>query len=166
MKCPRVNDGVIKGIPTYKISAPVNLLIWKHSTKCITLNSQKLSIQSTVWSMTSVNEIVREQQALDRNRRLCPEKTLHNSHLENCLSGEIPVVIASDYIRHCYEGLRAGISSPLTILGTDGFGSSDTRSKLRKHFEVDAASIAYAALVHRFRSGKITKEALLKHGSS
>ncbi len=123
---------------------------------------KRYDVTASVWSMPSMNQIVREQQKLDRKRYLQPEINHHSSHLEHCLGGDIPVVVATDYIRHYAEGLRAGIKAPLTLLGTDGFGRSDTRRRLRQHFEVTAENIAYAALYHAYQRGFMSQATLLE----
>jgi pyruvate dehydrogenase E1 component len=160
-------EGIIKGLYPIKPSPErsVNLVgSGAILRECLQAEKilQKYGVASSVWSITSMNTVVREQQALDRLRYLKPEESHSPSHLEKCLGGEAPVVVATDYIRHYAEGLRAGIKAPLTLLGTDGFGRSDTRMRLRQHFEVNAESIAYAALYHSFKINLITQETLIE----
>jgi pyruvate dehydrogenase E1 component len=62
------------------------------------------------------------------------------------LAGESPIVAASDYIKCLLEPLRGEVSCPFHVLGTDGFGRSDTREKLREFFEVDRRFVALASL--------------------
>jgi pyruvate dehydrogenase E1 component len=89
-------------------------------------------------------------------------------HVSNCLEqAKGPVIAASDYTRAFAEQIRAYIPSPYTVLGTDGFGRSDTRSNLRKFFEVDRFHITVAALksladLGELEGGKVA-EAIAKY---
>ena len=78
------------------------------------------------------------------------------SHVENCLKAERgPVVAATDYVRLYAEQIRAFVPGRYVVLGTDGFGRSDGRAALRRHFEVDRHHIAVAALKALHEEGKI-----------
>jgi len=77
------------------------------------------------------------------------------SHLARCLAGLAPIVAVSDYVR-AYPGLIAGYAeAPIVLLGTDGFGRSDTRRKLRQFFEIDRVHIALAAMFALASAGAI-----------
>ena len=69
-----------------------------------------------------------------------------------------PIVAASDYMKSLPEMIRSWVPEDMTVLGTDGFGRSDTRQALRRHFEVDAECIAVAALYALAKQGKIKRE--------
>lgn len=99
-----------------------------------------------VWSVTSFTELVRDAQDVERWNMLHPEEDPRQSYVASCLAGDAPVVAASDYIKSLPEQLRGSISAPFHVLGTDGFGRSDTREQLRKFFEVDRRFVTLAAL--------------------
>jgi pyruvate dehydrogenase E1 component len=73
-----------------------------------------------------------------------------------------PVVAVSDYMRAVQDQISPWIEQPFCSLGTDGFGLSDTRGALRRHFKVDAESIAVAVLQQLVEAGKIKKSVLTK----
>ncbi len=125
-------------------------------------------VESDLWSCPSFTELARDGQFCDRWNRLHPTETAKISHVSKCLSGsEGPVIAASDYTRSFAEQIRAYIAAPYTVLGTDGFGRSDTRSNLRKFFEVDRFHITIAALKSLADLGKMDKnkvaEAITKY---
>jgi pyruvate dehydrogenase E1 component len=104
-------------------------------------------IAADVWSVTSFTELARDGMAAERWNRLHPEAAPRASWVEQCLRDRAgPVIAATDYVRNFAEPIRAWVDRPYTVLGTDGFGRSDTRELLRRFFEVDRAHIAVAAL--------------------
>ena len=103
-------------------------------------------IETEVWSATSFSELSREARDVERSNRLHPSDAPRQSHLQHCLGGNAPVVMASDYVRAWPQLIAGYLSAPLTTLGTDGFGRSDTRAALRSFFEVDRFQIVLAAL--------------------
>ena len=114
-------------------------------------------VEAEVYSATSYSELAREAQAVRRHNRLHPTAPKQISHVETLLEGEAPIVAASDYIR-AWPGLIAPyIQADYTVLGTDGFGRSDTRAALRDFFEVDAKHITVAALDALARAGALPK---------
>ena len=126
------------------------------------------SVESDLWSCPSFTELAREGQFCERWNRLHPLESPKISHVANCLAkAEGSVIAASDYTRTFAEQIRAYITAPYTVLGTDGFGRSDTRSNLRKFFEVDRFHIAVAALKSLADQGKLDKskvaEAITKY---
>jgi pyruvate dehydrogenase E1 component len=103
-------------------------------------------IAAEVYSVTSFSELARdarEQQRLDRQDPLAAPRA---SQVALLLAGPAPVVAATDYVRAWPQLIAEYIDARYVTLGTDGFGRSDTRQKLRAYFEVDAASIVQAAL--------------------
>ena len=82
------------------------------------------------------------------------------SYVGECLEGDWPVIAASDYVKAVPEQLRSAIQAPYHVLGTDGFGRSDTREKLRQFFEVNHQFIAYTALVKLYEIGVCEKKVL------
>ncbi|MCY4313252.1 MAG: pyruvate dehydrogenase (acetyl-transferring), homodimeric type, partial [Gammaproteobacteria bacterium] len=104
-------------------------------------------VTTNIWSVTSFNELARNGNDVERQNRLHPEETRQKSYVELCLENtEGPVIAATDYMRLYAEQIRAYVPGRYSVLGTDGFGRSDTRAQLRKFFEVDHRYIATAAL--------------------
>ncbi len=103
-------------------------------------------VTAEVCSVTSYNELARELRDTERWNLLHPEAEPRTAHVSTVLAGDDPVVSASDYQKSLAEQIRGGLKAPLTVLGTDGFGRSDTREQLRNFFEVDRRFIALAAL--------------------
>ena len=104
-------------------------------------------VAADIWALTSVNELVREGQSVDRWNLLHPTQQAKQSYITQQLGdSSAPVIVATDYMKNYAEQLRAYVASPMHVLGTDGFGRSDTRERLRHFFEVDRHFIAVAAL--------------------
>ncbi|KAG1682779.1 Pyruvate dehydrogenase E1 component [Nymphon striatum] len=105
------------------------------------------SVDSDIWSCTSFNELAREAQDIERWNRLHPlEKAKVPYVTQQLKTHRGPAIAATDYIKQYPEQIRQWIPGSYSVLGTDGFGRSDTRVELRKHFEVDRFQIAVAAL--------------------
>lgn len=114
------------------------------------------AIDADIWSVTSFNELRREALSVTRWNMLHPTKPPKTSHVENCFKGrEGPVVAATDYMKIYADQIREFVPGVYRVLGTDGFGRSDTREKLRQFFEVDRYYIVIAALKALAESGKI-----------
>ena len=103
-------------------------------------------VAAEVWSVTSFNELARDAHDVDRANLLDPLADPKVSFVQQSLPGKVPVIAATDYIRAYAEQIRGHVSADYRVLGTDGFGRSDTRDKLRHFFEVDRAFVALAAL--------------------
>ncbi|CAN7713899.1 pyruvate dehydrogenase (acetyl-transferring), homodimeric type [Variovorax paradoxus] len=129
-------------------------------------------IAADVWSATSYNELRRDGMAAERWSRLHPTEPARKSHVEQCLEGhEGPVIAATDYMRNYADQVREYVQAAgrrYTVLGTDGFGRSDYRKKLRRFFEVDRWHVAVAALKALADDGVIkhavVAEAIEKYG--
>lgn len=120
---------------------------------------QDYAVYADVWSVTSFNELRREALAVTRWNMLHPEQPAKESHVENCLKGRKgPVVAATDYMKIYADQIREFVPGRYRVLGTDGFGRSDTRQKLRHFFEVDRFYITVAALKALSEEGKITQQ--------
>jgi len=112
-----------------------------------------------VWSATSINELARDGLDVDRWNMLHPEEEPRVSYVEQCLSEkEGPVIAATDYMKMYSDQIRAFVPAPYKVLGTDGFGRSDSRQKLRHFFEVNASFIVVAALGELAGTGAIDKK--------
>src|SRR5690606_37771669 len=117
-----------------------------------------------VWSATSFTELKREGQSIDRYNRLHADKKAKQSYVEQCLAKQPgPVIAATDYVHDFAEKIRPWVKgTTYTTLGTDGFGRSDTREKLRRFFEVSKEHIAYATVVELVKAGDLPKTAIKK----
>jgi pyruvate dehydrogenase E1 component len=119
-------------------------------------------VSADVWSATSFTELRRDGEAVERRNRLNPgseEKSWVERQMEGC---EGPVIAATDYVRSFAEQIRPFLPQQrYLVLGTDGFGRSDTRENLRRHFEVDANHVAYTTLYALYLEGKFGEQDLL-----
>jgi pyruvate dehydrogenase E1 component len=108
---------------------------------------QEFSIAATVWCVTSYGELRREALNCERENLLHPQNAPRVPFVTKALAGASDVFIAaSDWMKALPDGLARFLPGKLTVLGTDGFGCSDSRAALRDHFEIDARYIALAAL--------------------
>lgn len=120
---------------------------------------EEYGIGADVWSMTSINQLRQEGLSCDRWNLLNPELPSRVSYVEQQLEGRLgPVVCATDYIKSYGEQIAPFIRRQYRVLGTDGFGRSDTRSQLRSHFEVSRHFIVIAALTSLADEEKIEKK--------
>ena len=114
-------------------------------------------VSADIWSVTSFTELAREAETMNRHNRLHPSKKPEQSYVQKCLQNTNgSVIAATDYVRTHAEQIRAYIDKPYTVLGTDGFGRSDTRKKLRHFFEVDAKFIVLACLKQLWDEGSLS----------
>ncbi|MEE9337119.1 MAG: pyruvate dehydrogenase (acetyl-transferring), homodimeric type [Methylococcaceae bacterium] len=121
--------------------------IFREAVAAAKLLHDDWKVEADLWSCPSFNELARDGQTCDRWNRLHPTERAKQSHVARCLDGtKGPVIASTDYIRAFAEQIRAYISAPYTVLGTDGFGRSDTRENLRSFFEVNRYHIVLAAL--------------------
>ena len=111
------------------------------------LLEKDFGVASDIWSVTSFNELRRDGLDCERWNMLHPDMPRRASYVEQCLAGRGgPVIAATDYVKSYADQIRPYIPGRYKVLGTDGFGRSDTREKLRRFFEVDRFYIALAAL--------------------
>jgi pyruvate dehydrogenase E1 component len=104
-------------------------------------------VSSEVWSVTSFNELRRDGMDVDRWNMLHPDEAPRKSFVTECLEGNnAPVIAATDYMKVYADQIRPFVPATYRVLGTDGFGRSDTRQQLRWFFEVDRHFVAVAAL--------------------
>ncbi len=112
-------------------------------------------VQADVWSVTSWNELRRDGLAADRHNLLHPDEEPHIPYVTARLAGRPgPVVAVSDYMRAVQDQIRDWVPGDFVSLGTDGWGMSDTRGALRRHFLVDAESITVQSLARLAKSGE------------
>ena len=119
---------------------------------------EALGIRSEIWSATSYGELRREGMEVSRENRLNPDKPAKKSWVESQLEESIPTIAVSDNVGAVPEMIREWVNSPYTVLGTDGFGRSDTREALRRFFEIDGKAISLAAISSLVRQGLVESE--------
>ncbi|MEP3295765.1 MAG: pyruvate dehydrogenase (acetyl-transferring), homodimeric type [Pseudoruegeria sp.] len=165
-------DGIIKGLYQFrKVTNPtkkhVNLMgsgtILVQALKASEMLKVDFGVTSDIWSATSFNELARDGQDVERHNRLDPLAEPRKAYVTEQLEGtKGPIICATDYMKNYAEQIRGFIPSGqrFTVLGTDGFGRSDSRVNLRRFFEVDANHIAAAAMVDLYREGAVTKKDL------
>lgn len=170
-----VEDGIIRGLYRFREAAQpaerhVNLMgsgtILVQAIKAADMLEADFGVTADIWSATSFNELARDGQDAARWNRLNPLEAPRVPYVTQALSGaKGPFIAATDYMKNYAEQIRAFVPGRYTVLGTDGFGRSDSRVNLRRFFEVDANHIAAAAMVDLFREGAID-EATLRHALS
>jgi len=165
-------EGIKKGMylledgdsKTYKVTSKENLRVRLLGSGTILLEVRAAAevlrkdykVSVDVWSVPSFNELTRDGRAVERWNMLHPEEKPKVSYLEECLSKrDGPVVVSTDYIKLYGEQIRPFVPAPLKVLGTDGFGRSDSRQRLRHFFEVDRNYVVIAALNELAKEGKI-----------
>jgi pyruvate dehydrogenase E1 component len=166
-----VAEGILRGLYKLKAApkgeAAVQLFgsgpILNEVLKAQEILAEKYNTQADVWSVTSYNELRRDALAVERWNRLHPAEAVKKSYLETSLEGtKGPIIAASDYMKVLPDALSPWLPGRLVTLGTDGFGRSDNREHLRRHFEVSAEAIAGAALSRLARDGKFKPKAAQK----
>jgi pyruvate dehydrogenase E1 component len=170
--------GILKGMYQFRKGAASNgprvqLLgsgtIFMEAVVAATLLKSDWGVEADLWSCPSFNELARDGQDCARWNLLHPTEKPRLSHVAASLAETRgPVIAATDYIRAFAEQIRALVPRHYTVLGTDGFGRSDTREKLRHFFEVDRHWITLAALSALADEGQLEKakvaEAIVKYG--
>jgi pyruvate dehydrogenase E1 component len=159
-------EGIIKGLYRFsKVARPgkkhVNLMscgsIMQQALQAADLLKADFGISADIWAATSFNELAREAQDVARQNRMNPTDEPKVPFVTGALSGaKGPVIAATDYMKNFAEQIRAFVPQPFHVLGTDGFGRSDSRVNLRRHFEVDANHIAATAVYALFKEGAVT----------
>lgn len=157
-------EGIIKGMYLFKDGGKgkhkVQLFgsgaILNEVIAAADLLEKDYAVSADIWSVTSYSELRRDGSAVDRANLFAPEKKPGVSYVERCLADRKgPVIAASDYVKAYADLIRPYINRTYVTLGTDGYGRSDTREKLREFFEVDRHYIAVAALHALAKEGEI-----------
>jgi pyruvate dehydrogenase E1 component len=162
-------EGIIKGMylltdagKPKKGELRVQLLgsgtILREAIAAAELLDKDFGVTADIWSCPSFNELRRDGFDAERWNRLNPEaKAPRKAYVTELLEGrQGPAIAATDYVRAYADQIRAFVPMAYTVLGTDGFGRSDTRANLRRHFEVDRYYIAHAAIAALAKEGKMT----------
>jgi pyruvate dehydrogenase E1 component len=159
-------EGIRRGMHRVQKSAQarVQLLgsgpILREALAAADMLEQQWKVGADVWSVTSFTELRRDGMDASRAARLNPGAA-KKSYVEQCLAGtQGPVIAASDYVSALADLIRPWVPRGYTVLGTDGFGRSDTRVALRRFFEVDRNAIALAALAALADEGVIDRATL------
>jgi len=122
---------------------------------------EKAGVATDIYSVTSYGELTRDALAVQRRNRL--KRTADKSYVETLLEGEDGVfVAASDYMKSLPLGITPWVPGRYAVLGTDGYGVSESRPDLRQHFEVSAQHIAYTALATLADDGRLDNKTLFK----
>lgn len=159
-----VEEGIIKGMYLFEegdvSELKVQLMgagsILNEVREAAIILKEKYGVASDVWSLTSVNQLTRDGQAAERWNMLNPKENAKTAYItEQLTDRQGPVIVATDYVKSYTEQLRAYIPANYKVLGTDGFGRSDTREQLRHFFEVNRYFIVLAALKSLSDEGKI-----------
>jgi pyruvate dehydrogenase E1 component len=156
-------EGILKGIYRFKPaasgSAVVQLFgsgsILNEALRAQAILAERFQVQADVWSVTSYNELRRDALEVERWNRLHPAQPPRRSYIVQVLEGAAgPIVAATDCMKIVADQIAPWLAGRLTALGADGFGRSDNRQNLRRHFEVNAESIAASALSALARAGQ------------
>ncbi len=162
-----VEQGILRGIykyrPAAESKASVQLFgsgtILNEALRAQEILAEKYGVAADVWSVTSYNELRRDALAIERWNRLHAAKPEKRPYILAALDGaDGPIVAATDYMKAVPDQLSPWLQGRLVSLGTDGFGRSDNRQHLRRHFEINAESIAAAALSRLARGGKFDSQ--------
>ena len=112
----------------------------------------------SIWSVTSYNELSREAEACERHNRLHPDAAQQIPYVQRLFAEQEGVfVAASDYMKSLPNSIARWMPEDYLVLGTDGYGLSESRADLRRYFEVSCDYICHAALVGLYRRGTINK---------
>jgi pyruvate dehydrogenase E1 component len=161
------HEDVIKGMYAFARHRPaeacgrVHLLgsgaIFREVIAAAELLAADWQVASDVWSVTSFSELARDARETERYNRLHPGLAVRKSHVAGCLAEPFPVIAATDYVVAYPQLIGSYLRQPFTALGTDGFGRSDTRSALRRFFEVDRYQIVVGALHALADGGQVAR---------
>ncbi len=160
-------EGILKGMYKFQSSdkAQAQILgsgaILPQAVKAAELLREKYGVETNVWSVTSYKNLIND--ALDCEREVNRNSKEAKPYITQCLENETgPVVAASDYMKLLPVSLAKWVPNGMVSLGTDGFGRSDGRRALRKHFEVDFNAIAWSVLSSLADQGEFDKKKLEK----
>ena len=161
-----VKDGILKGMYKFRVSENRRVKVKAHllgsgailneALKAQEILESDYGVAADVWSVTSYKNLHIDAIETERRNMLNPDREAEVPYVSHLLRNEKGVfVAASDYLKMLPASIAPWVPGRLAILGTDGYGRSDTRTALRKFFEVDARHIVYTALVTLFREGRI-----------
>ena len=159
-----VTDGIVRGMyrlhgtdgaPDVRLGGAGSIL--REVEAAAEILRDEFDVTAEVWSLTSINELVRDGQSARRWNLLNPDGEARVPYFTDRLQGcDAPLVVATDYMKSLAEPLRAFCPAPFHTLGTDGYGRSDTRAQLREFFEVSRRWVAYTALASLVETGRFS----------
>lgn len=160
-----VEEGIVKGLyPFTKADKPADKHVQLFGSGCIMLQvlraaeilKERYGVTSDIWGVTSYQLLRREAVACERHNRLHPESQPKVPFVTAQLQGaKGPVIAVSDYMTLVQDQIARWVPNRYIALGTDGFGMSDTREALRRHFEVDAECIVVAVMDALRQEGRV-----------
>ena len=172
-----VEDGILKGMYLLQVGGQGKIraqllgsgTILREVIAAAGLLEKDFGIPTDVWSVTSFNELRRDGLAVERWNQLHPDATPRRSYVEECLAERPgPYIAATDYMKIVPDQIQRWVPGTFVSLGTDGYGRSDARAALRRHFEVDQRYIAVTALKALADDGvldqKTVAQAIEKYG--
>ena len=167
MPCQRCqkasSEGILRGIYRFRAAQNGNAVvqlfgsgpILNEALRAQEILSEKYGVAADVWSVTSYNELRRDALAVERWNRLHPAEPQKRPYILGAIErADGPIIAATDFMKSVPDQLAPWLADRIVTLGTDGFGRSDNREHLRRHFEVNAESIAVAALSRLAQDGK------------
>jgi pyruvate dehydrogenase E1 component len=165
-----VEEGIIRGLYPYR-AAPASRdhraqILASGTTMPAALEAQRLLLEhhdvaADVWSATSYQQLRNDALTVERGNRLHPTAMPRGPYIRRVLDDrEGPVVAVSDFVKAVPDQIARWVARPFIPLGTDGFGLSDTRAALRRHFEIDAPNIVVAALSGLAEQGHVKRDAV------
>ena len=151
-----VEDGILKGMYCLQTVASPDIHLLGSGTILREVMQaqqqlQSLGVHANVWSVTSFTELAREG-------LVQMDSGSDNAFVRSQLGDTVPVLAATDYVRAYAEQIRPYLKNSYHVLGTDGFGRSDTRARLRAYFQVDANSIVEQSMQQLRRQGRLTEQ--------
>ena len=162
-------EGIVKGMYKFSTSAidsdlEVQLLAsgpMRESAKAVSILEDDFGVTVNLYDVTSYAQLARDAQTVERYaaRNNLSDKVPYITEVLANESG--PVIAVSDYARSLVEPLARHIPNSMSVLGTDGFGLSDTRAMMREHFEVNSAYIA-SCLYELYKQGSVSKDILIQ----
>ena len=143
-------DAILKGAYLFKTDSKPDIRILASGVTLrfaieASTTLEELGVKTEIWSVTSFNELTRGGISVDRAKNHLV--SCEDAYVEKCFGQAMPTVAVSEYQRSYAEQIRKWVSGKYTCLGTDGFGRSDTREKLRSFFEIDKDHIVYTSLI-------------------
>ena len=167
-----IEEGIIKGMYLFRGAANSNLKVQLFGSGSLIneviaasdILKKEWDVDSDIWSITSYSELRRDGEEIYRYNRLHPNEDDKLPYIyKTLIDHNGPVIAVCDYVKLVAEQVAPFIRKRyFTALGTDGFGRSDTRSKLRNHFEVDRYYIVFSSLDALKREGKINADDMNK----
>jgi pyruvate dehydrogenase E1 component len=165
-----VEEGILAGLYPFRASGEEKTYraqifgsgpLLQEALRAQTILSEHHDVAADVWSATSYQQLRAEALETERWNRLHPEEARRQPYVTQLLEGaEGPVVAVSDSMKAVPDLIARWVPSPFVPLGTDGFGRSDTRAALRRHFEIDAEHIVVATLAALAEFGDVKPEAV------